>query len=68
MSVDIESVNVMSLKPGDALLVRVQGILSSEVLDRVRRHVEARVPGYPVLVVDDTVPEVSIVRREEVAA
>jgi len=47
---DIERLEAVELRPGDTLIVTVPVDTTQDQADRVRAAVEAKLPGYPVLV------------------
>lgn len=50
------SIATLSLRPGDTVVVKVKGILSREIADRVLAAVRWEVPpGVGVLVMDDNI-------------
>jgi hypothetical protein len=61
----LESVKRIELKPGDALLFRVSGFLSAQHHDELEKAILKRIPGWPILIVDDSLVDLSVARQLE---
>lgn len=55
--INIDDVKLLKLAPGQMLVVKVDGVLSSEMVDRIKRAFESNAPMLQdrVLVIDKTV-------------
>lgn len=58
----------LQLAPGDVLVVKIDRMVPSEVLDRLQSHVAVKVPdGVKVLVIDPAIT-LSVLTRAEIEA
>lgn len=58
----LQQMQVLSLQPGDVLVVHCEGRLTQEAAARVRERVQAIIPGNQCLVLDSLVRSIAAVR------
>lgn len=56
----VGDVQRLVLKPGDALVLKCKGRISTEIAERIRSAVKAEFPGAPVIVIDEGVTDVLV--------
>ena len=63
----IEAMTVLTLQPGDKLVLKTRRLLPSETIDAIRAHVAQILPGVPVLILEPGM-DVAALRSAPVAA
>ncbi len=64
MQIDLETVEVLPLQPGDILLVHVNGRISQAAESAIREQVQRLAPGHDVAILTEGM-RISVIREEK---
>ncbi len=61
---ELPQVRILRLEPGDILVLQHERRLDDLVMNRIREDVRERLPGHPVLVLDDGLTLAALLRKD----